>query len=293
MAVFAVFDGHNGNYVAEYLQEKYARTFSSLLMRVEDRVEFTQNDFISGFYEGKIAEIFEETNAKLDREILTKDYFRQQKNLRNGIQDFQTFAGSVGVVAVVLPTRINLKQTSNHGNTNDLVYSAQQVFISHVGDCRAVLSHDGQAVQLTEDHKAHVRSEKSRIETAGGWVQNGRVNGALGVSRSFGDIQFKNFAHCFNHHGDESLPTGIWGEHQQVISKPDFKHFILERSYEFMILACDGLWDVFTCQEAVNFVRKKLLSVKDVDKVAQLLVAKAISRGTQDNTSVIVVAFHQ
>lgn len=296
--IFAVFDGHNGDYVAQYLQDHYANTFVQFLNAMEDKIEFSGNDYINGNYEYKISEVFEETNAKLDRDILTKDFLRQQRNLRSGIKDLQKFSGSVGVVAVVMPSRVPIKQLNagNHTSRRTLsgIYSAQQVFVSHVGDCRAVLSHDGQAVALTEDHKPSLKSEKLRIEQAGGWVDKDRVTGALGVSRSFGDIEYKNFAKCFNYTGrDETLPGGIWGEGQQVISKPDFKHFILERSYEFMILACDGLWDRFSCQEAVNFVRKKLLTVKDVNKVAQMLVEKAIDRGTMDNTSVIIVTFHQ
>ncbi len=64
-------------------------------------------------------------------------------------------------------------------------------------------------------------------------------------------------------------------------------------SYEFMILASDGLWDVFPSQDAVNFVRKRLISDKDLNKAAQALVQKAISKGTQDNTSAVIVAFNQ
>ena len=169
-----------------------------------------------------------------------------------------------------------------------------QVFVAHVGDCRAVLCNDGVAVQLTEDHKPAVKAEKARIEAAGGWVQNGRVNGSLGVSRAFGDIQFKVFTETPGYiNGQENLMGSIWGANQQVVSKPDFKHFIVEKPFEFIILACDGLWDVFDCQEAVNFVRKRLAVTRNVDKTAQELIQKAIKRGTQDNTSVVIVTFHQ
>lgn len=60
-----------------------------------------------------------------------------------------------------------------------------------------------------------------------------------------------------------------------------------------MILASDGLWDVFQCQEAVNFVRKQLFVYKDLHKAARALIDKAIERGTQDNTSCVICAFHQ
>lgn len=146
---------------------------------------------------------------------------------------------------------------------------------------------------MTEDHKANNKVEKARIESAGGWVANGRVNGALGVARSFGDIQFKNFDGCAGYKGDETAPGGIWSSTQQVISRPDFKHFFVQDAFEFMILASDGLWDVFTGQEAVNFVRKRLLVTKDLQRTAEELIQKAIERRTQDNTSVVIVAFNQ
>ncbi len=79
-----------------------------------------------------------------------------------------------------------------------------------------------------------------------------------------------------------------------MISRPDFTSFLVtDNSYEFVILASDGLWDVFENQAAVNFVRKRLVQIKDVEKVAEELVQKAMQRGTQDNTSVVIVAFNQ
>jgi serine/threonine protein phosphatase PrpC len=62
---------------------------------------------------------------------------------------------------------------------------------ANVGDCRAVLSDKGKAVQLTFDHKPNAPKEKERIEAAGGFVHNGRVNGLLAVSRSIGDVNYK------------------------------------------------------------------------------------------------------
>lgn len=284
VALFAVFDGHSGDYVASQLQSQYARVFTQLYT---EKMENTSDRSLQDLsYEAKMERVFEKTSQRLDREILEKDYLRQQKSLRCGIQDL-VYAGSVSVVAAVIP----------FVQTMQSVYSIKagvEVFLSHVGDCRAVLSRDGQAIQLTEDHKPSLRSEKARIESAGGWVQNGRVNGGLGVSRSFGDIQFKAFSQCAGFVGDETSPRGIWGVHQQVISKPDFYHFVVDdTSYEFMILASDGLWDVFPSQDAVNFVRKRLVTDPDLDKAAQALVQKAIQKGTQDNTSVVIVAFNQ
>jgi serine/threonine protein phosphatase PrpC/CheY-like chemotaxis protein len=285
LAIFGVFDGHGGDFVAQYLQTRYATVFASAYRALEVHLDFSSIDPESGIYEAAVARAFEETNARLDRALLEKDYARQQKNMAAGagIGQESNFSGSVGVVAVVAPA----KQLFDGK-------PAVQVFLSHVGDCRGVLSQDGVAKVLTEDHKATNKSEKTRIEMAGGFVQNGRVNGALMVARSFGDIQHKNFAPCVGHKGNENEPGGIWAENQHVISKPDFTHlFVFNDSFEFIILASDGIWDVFECQEAVNFVRKRLLTNKDLTKTADELIQKALQRGTQDNTSCIIIAFNQ
>jgi serine/threonine protein phosphatase PrpC len=285
LAIFGVFDGHGGDFVAQYLQTRYASIFASAYRALEVHLDFSSIDPESGIYEAAVARAFEETNARLDRALLEKDYARQQKNMAAGagIGQETNFSGAVGIVAVVAPA----KQLFDGK-------PAVQVFLSHVGDCRGVLSQDGVAKVLTEDHKATNKSEKIRIEMAGGFVQNGRVNGALMVTRSFGDIQHKNFAPCVGHKGNENEPGGIWAENQHVISKPDFTHlFVFNDSFEFIILASDGIWDVFECQEAVNFVRKRLLTTKDLTKTADELMQKGLQRGTQDNTSCIIIAFNQ
>lgn len=63
--------------------------------------------------------------------------------------------------------------------------------VANVGDCRGVLCRGGTAVPVTEDHTPSIPREAARVEGAGGFVSRGRVNGILGVSRSFGDIHCK------------------------------------------------------------------------------------------------------
>lgn len=273
LGLFGVFDGHNGFSVAEILQKDFANDFEALFRRLElKEVNFDQ----------RMHQLFEEAILAIDMKILQSDYLLQQQ----AQQLKSAFAGSCGVIMAVVPARrksiIKTKRSS------------VQVFIAHIGDCRAVLSNDGVAMSLTEDHKPNLKSEKLRIEAAGGWVQNGRVNGNLGVSRSVGDIQFKVFSEtpgmCG---GKEDVKGSLWSSCQQVISKPDVMHFTVEEHHEFVVLASDGLWDVFPPQECVNFVRKQLFKTKNIDRTAAELIQKALKRGSQDNVSVVIVAFHQ
>jgi serine/threonine protein phosphatase PrpC len=72
------------------------------------------------------------------------------------------------------------------------------------------------------------------------------------------------------------------------------KEFKIKDTHEFMIMASDGVWDVFSCQEAVNFVRHVLLhNDGNLELAAERLIREAEARDTQDNVSVAVVAFHQ
>ncbi|PQP97669.1 hypothetical protein Pyn_10516 [Prunus yedoensis var. nudiflora] len=73
----------------------------------------------------------------------------------------------------------------------------QEVVISNLGDCRAVLCRGGVAEALTLDHTAEQEDERKRIENEGGYVEfhrgAWRVHGVLSVSRSIGDAHLKDW----------------------------------------------------------------------------------------------------
>jgi protein phosphatase 1G len=118
--------------------------------------------------------------------------------------------------------------------------------VANAGDSRSVLCRNGVAVEMSFDHKPESEIERTRIYKAGGMVTGeGRVNGNLNLSRSLGDFEYKT-----NH----SLPV----EEQMITSNPDIKSIQLTPEDEFLFLACDGVWDILSCQEAVDFVRARL-----------------------------------
>jgi len=159
------------------------------------------------------------------------------------------------------------------------------IITANVGDSRIVASEAGMAVELTEDRKASDSEEKKRIHEAGGWVANKRVQGILAISRSFGDFEFKMPAQA-----------AAWPEcdfkSSLVHAVPDIQVYDRrEVNYEFLILASDGLWDVMSSQQAVNFVKESLLEHQDVDKASKQLVQEALNLATKDNVTCLVVAF--
>ena len=77
-----------------------------------------------------------------------------------------------------------------------VLITKDKYYIANIGDSRAVLSRGGQAVKMSTDHKPDLNEERTRIERAGGFVQQGRVNGTLSLSRAFGDFEYKRGKKC-------------------------------------------------------------------------------------------------
>lgn len=110
-----------------------------------------------------------------------------------------------------------------------------------------------------------------------------RVNGLLAISRAFGDTQFKPERDDDN---PSRSPDGL------VISTPEVCSEVITPMTEFAIVATDGLWDVMTPQMAVTFVRNMLHKHRDLEEVAKGLSQEAITRGSVDNVTVLIMSFH-
>lgn len=182
-------------------------------------------------------------------------------------------------------------------------------FVACLGDARAVIYEaGGYTVAMSEDHKPQDPKETQRIIRCGGSVQMGRVCGCLAVSRALGDFEFK-FA------GQRFIPN----KELMVSNVADIKQINLTDQSRFLLLACDGLWDVMTNEEATAFVVDYLRAVeppriaqvplqtavhpkgipsasydlqRHLDQCALKLCDAAIEKGSMDNVSAMIVAFH-
>lgn len=146
------------------------------------------------------------------------------------------------------------------------------LYVANIGDSRAVLSRNKQALALSEDQKPDRDDEKDRIEAAGGKIKKWgvwRTPDSLAVSRALGDYQHK--------------------QNNYVIATPEITTTRLQSDDEFLILACDGVWDVMTNQEAVNIVAQSLAQGSNPTKAAKTLTQTAYDTGSTDNISALVV----
>ncbi|XP_029127692.1 probable protein phosphatase 2C 47 [Cajanus cajan] len=149
------------------------------------------------------------------------------------------------------------------------------ILIANAGDSRAVLGKRGRAIELSKDHKPNCTSERLRIEKLGGVIYDGYLNGQLSVARALGDWHIK----------------GSKGSKSPLSSEPELEEIVLTEEDEFLIIGCDGLWDVMSSQCAVTMVRRELMQHNDPTTCAKVLVAEALQRNTCDNLTVVVVCF--
>lgn len=127
-------------------------------------------------------------------------------------------------------------------------------------------------VVLTKDHLAMFPDERSRIEKAGGHVTaDGRLNGRMQVSRSFGDAQFKGS-------GCSAVPA--------------VTAFSVGQREVFLLCGCDGFWSVMDPQGAVDFVAQQLQQGKDPKAATNRLLHEVVTeRRCKDNCTVLLVVF--
>lgn len=160
--------------------------------------------------------------------------------------------------------------------------AGNKIFVANAGDSRGVLGIKGRAKPLSQDHKPQLENEKNRITAAGGFVDFGRVNGNLALSRAIGDFEFKKSA--------ELSP-----ENQIVTAYPDVEQHDITDEDEFLVLACDGIWDCQSSQAVVEFVRRGIAAKQELDKICENMMDNCLASNSEtggvgcDNMTMTIV----
>ena len=258
-----MFDGHNGSECSSYLARR-------LWPALQAHRSFATN----------VLEAITETCASLDAEFL-RDAATVYVEGDGGDEDGR--GGSEGGDGEVSKKAGGSEEATAGGGEVPasvtyagstavfVVVRRSRLYVANVGDSRATLcTGDGLAVDLTRDQKPTNEHERERIEGAGGWIANGRVNGVLAVSRAFGDIEYK------------TMKETAWEKpfkDDLISARPEIAIHHLKRSDHFMVVACDGVFDVMTSQEVTNFVAKELNEHGDVQGAADALVQASAAPG--------------
>ncbi|XP_036381735.1 protein phosphatase, Mg2+/Mn2+ dependent, 1Nb (putative) [Megalops cyprinoides] len=159
-----------------------------------------------------------------------------------------------------------------------VLLSPRHTYFINCGDSRALLCRDGRVCFYTEDHKPYNPRELERIQNAGGTVAMQRINGSLAVSRALGDFSYKE---------------ADWRPETEQMVSPEPEVCELERSPgdEFVVLACDGVWDTIGNEDLCAFVRSRLLVCADLREVCSQVIDLCLYKGSLDNISIMIVCF--
>ena len=185
-----------------------------------------------------------------------------------------------------------------------LLIKKNKCIIANIGDSRLVMFKNKRVVFSTSDHKPNTYIEKHRIESQGGSVyqttaaipiyQNGKLieipwrvcPGGLSVSRTFGDI--------------ESKDERFGGKKGVVVALPDISEFELNDKYNFIVIGCDGIFDVLSNGEIIECIKIVLKINKSKNKkinelcgdFASMIIKSALAKESFDNVSCIVIVFN-
>jgi len=142
--------------------------------------------------------------------------------------------------------------------------------IVNLGDSRLTIVYkNGKCKQVSIDHKPDHPIEKIRLTKMGGEIYTDTEGviriGDLSLSRSFGD-------------GDNA---------PYISQKPDIYYKKITPDTKYIVLACDGLWDVIENEELFKLLEK--FKQSESNNLAAELATEALKRGSCDNISIIII----
>lgn len=144
--------------------------------------------------------------------------------------------------------------------------------VVNLGDSRmTIIDTNGISEAVTKDHKPDDTIEEVRLTKMGGEIykdSEGVVRiGDLSLSRAFGD-------------GDNA---------PYISQKPDIFIKKITQQTKYIVMACDGLWDIVESEDLGKVINKILKKNPKVDNIAVELAKYALDQGSGDNVSVIVI----
>lgn len=297
-AVFGVLDGHDdAGYVAQYVADRLEQEVFRLL---------SSSSSSSSTFASTLPLDLETVFLQIDDEL------KDQMELKGGstavvavVTKDDLIVANVGDSRCILvqqaPATTTALESKNSASGTNVDALMNQMAKLHTDDLMVIA--------LSEDHKPNLEQERSRIEKLANMhvreiafekdgkpmvvhkvvktKKNGDTISEMGMSRSFGDHEFKK-------------KKDVKASEQAITAVPEI--VVRPRNNDrdsFLILACDGIWDVMSNEEVGWFVTNhvfRLLTEKGdpqsvLPAVADLLLQECFRLGSNDNMSVVIVAF--
>lgn len=237
-SLFAVFDGHGGREVAIWCSKFYEMILSK--------------DFNQEASEADYKEWLRRSFLNVDVEIVKQDAQNYLQKLRREQPPAKPPLLQI-LEASKKPSdkeeeALEDANMETVGCTANVIYfdkSTNKIWVINAGDSRCVMGRNGETVEMSLDHKPESQVEIDRIEKAGSTIVDGRVDGNLNLTRSLGDMKYKQ---------KENLTP----EEQPITANPDVYVFEYTEDIDFIIMGCDGIWEKRTNEEMVSYVYEKL-----------------------------------
>jgi len=247
VSLFGVFDGHGGPEVAKFCAKYFP-------IELEKSTYFQSQDYKTAL---------EKTCIRMDALLLSQAGQELYREFSKG-KGTGLLTGCTAIIALI---------------------TSREIYIANAGDSKAFISKgENEIISLSTDHLPNVKSERARIKSAGGYVSEGRVNDSLNLTRSIGDLQFK-----------QNSALGL--EQQIITSFPDVTQ-IARQDSKMLILGCDGIWEKYPEAEIFERLGVKMetaTSKEMTESIATLfdsLLAKDTMEGVGcDNMTCVLIRF--
>lgn len=274
--LFCVFDGHRGAKAADVLCAKYAQ----ILIDALGPQIFLDASLKDAAY---VCDALVRSFAASDDAIVEAG----EKN-----------AGCTAAVALVVPhsppfdthnkdndTQPSGGRTDRDDGTISTLYSANVgdagILVctrkSIGGDEGELTANDNNNVnngivirRLHECHTTDSESECAEVEARGGVLMNGRINGLINITRTLGDMNLKPF----------------------VSPVPHTSHMGIVAGKSYIVLGCDGIWDVLSDDDIVSIAEANDDNSFDVNNACMRVVDAALTKGSTDNLSCVIATIN-
>ncbi|KAL3761469.1 hypothetical protein ACHAW5_001399 [Stephanodiscus triporus] len=317
-ALFAVFDGHGTGFASEYAATHFVSTlcrqphfvmyskkfladipkphrenFTGKKKGKATRRKIEQSHAFDYGAEGETAELrmlledaIKRTMIELDANMLRDMTARRNQHVKK-----RSNASS-------LIEHENLYDEFDSGTTAIIVILTPQFIVcANLGDSRAILQRgaaEPSITTLSNDHKPNNKNEALRIHNAGGVIISGAVGGRLAVSRGLGDFAFKHTASvlCALDRAKSEIDDYVHTENQIVTSVPEIS--VLERQVhdKFILIACDGIWDVLSNENCAKLVSTIFFEgERSVSLVCEEVLDQCYAKGSLDNMTAVLIKF--
>ena len=267
--LFGIMDGHGGSIISKYV----AYNFKDFIVNLDSFKEQNyENALIETFLKLDECLKYKEVNellysmsydTPLDEDLVTEKELNKKKSLpkKNKKLTKVKFKNKSVFIDLFKKDKTYYNQTNydQHNNifianqmgttANILMIINNSLYLANCGDSLSVMFKNGEAIKLNREHKTSLQSEKERIIKSGNVITNKRIAGKLNLTRAIGDLEFKK-------------NYNLKYYEQSVISYPEITFIDNIYDIDFIIMACDGLWDCVDPQKLCENIYQKLLNFK-------------------------------